>query len=167
MTTLADEYGTIESQHACSVVLNRCGKISEMKGDFEQALAYYSDGLARRKNILLRIRTAEVVYEYALNLYFIAGIHQHLYDNLSAKKNYEEIVLILLPILSKDRKGDWHRIFAEASFEWFKLDTFAGKCYLQYAIDAWKWLYERHPENKYYQKQYTLCQKMYSRCYPN
>ena len=167
MTTLAEEYGTIESQHACSVALNRCGKTSEMEGNFEQALAYYSDGLARREKILTRIRTAEVVYEYALNLYFIAGIHQHLYDNTSAKKKYDEVVENLLPILSKDRKGDWHRIFAEASFEWFKLDTFAGKRYLQYAIDAWKWLYEKQPENNYYQKQYKLCQKMYSRCYPN
>lgn len=167
MVSLAEEYGTIESQHACSVALNRCGKISEMEGDLEKALAYYSDGLVRREQILSRIRTAEVVYEYALNLFFMAGIYQLLYDNTNAKTKYAEVVEKLLPILSKDKKGDWHQIFAEAAFEWFKLDTFAGKRYLQYAIDAWKWLHEKQPEDNYYHKQYTLCKKMYSRCYPN
>jgi len=167
MKALAEEYGTVESGHALSVALNRCGKVSEIEGDFKQALAYYSDGIAVRKKILSKIRTAEVVYEYALNLYFAADAYRHLFDTANAKKNYAEIVEKLLPILSKDRKGDWHRTFAEASLECFKSDTFSGKQYLLYAADAWKWLCDNQPENDYYQKQYALCQKMYTRCYPN
>lgn len=166
MKKLAEEYGTISSHHACSVVLNRCGKVCEVEGKFEEALGYYSDSLNRRKKILSRIRTAEAVYEHALTLFFRAGTYQHLYDNKHAKEDYEEVVNDLLPILSKDCRGDWHRIFAESAFEWFKTDTFAGKRYLQYAIDAWKWLVDRQPENDQFQKQYELCRKMYHRCYP-
>ena len=74
---------------------------------------------------------------------------------------------MLLPILAKDRKGYCHRTFTAAAFERFKIDTYSGKRYLQYAIDGWKWLLDRSPSNKAYKKQYELCRKMYRRCYPD
>ena len=89
-----------------------------------------------------------------------------LYDSSNAKQDYEDVVDLLIPILSKERRGDWHHIFSEAAFERFKIDTFAGKKYLQYAIDGWEWLSDKYPGNKQYQKQYEICRKMYQRCYP-
>ena len=64
------------------------------------------------------------------------------------------------------KRQDWHHIFSEAAFERFKIDTFAGKKYLQYAIDGWEWLSDKYPGNKQYQNQYEICRKMYQRCYP-
>ena len=163
---LAEECGTIESQHACSVALNRCGKVCEREGELKKALEYYTDSLRRREKILSKIRTSETVYEYALTLFFRAGTYMQLYDSSNAKQDYEDVVDLLIPILSKERRGDWHHIFSEAAFERFKIDTFAGKKYLQYAIDGWEWLSDKYPGNKQYQKQYEICRKMYQRCYP-
>ena len=163
---LAEECGTIESQHACLVALNRCGKVCEREGELKKALEYYTDSLRRREKILSKIRTSETVYEYALTLFFRAGTYMQLYDSSNAKQDYEDVVDLLIPILSKERRGDWHHIFSEAAFERFKIDTFAGKKYLQYAIDGWEWLSDKYPGNKQYQKQYEICRKMYQRCYP-
>lgn len=74
---------------------------------------------------------------------------------------------MLKPVLIKDRRGDWHRVFAEAAFERFKMDTYSGKRYLQDASDGWKWLLDRNPGNHDCQKKYELCRKMYRRCYPD
>ena len=164
---LAEKYGTIEAQHAYSVALNRCGKICEDNHDFTQSRKHYTESLEIRRKILTKIRSKEAVYEYALVLFFKAGASQHLFDHNSAKADYEEVVEMLLPILAKDRKGDCHRTFTAAAFERFKIDTYSGKRYLQYAIDGWKWLLDRSPSNKAYKKQYELCRKMYRRCYPD
>ena len=163
----AEEYGTIEFQHVYSVVLNRCGKICEMEEDLSGALEYYTDSLNRRKKILSHIRTNEAVYECALAQFFKAEVHRMVYDSMNAKSGYEETVNLLLPIISRDWRGDWHRIFAEASFERFKLDTYSGKAYLQYAIDALEWLINKEAGNKQYKKQYDIYRKMYQRCYPD
>lgn len=163
---IAEECGTIEAQHIYSVALNRCGKICELEEKFSEALEYYEESLNLRKKILSHIRTNEKIYEYALTQYFIAEIYRQQFDSKNAKKNYEEVLGLLQPMIVKDYKGDGHRIFYEASFERFKLDTYSGKKYLQYAIESLRWLIEKKPENKQYQKQYELCQKMYKRCYP-
>ena len=164
---LSEKFGTIEAQHAYSVALNRCGKICEETHDFSQARECYTKSLDIRRKILTKIRSTEAVYEYALVLFFKAGASQRVFDSSSAKADYEEIVEKLLPILAKDRKGDYHRTFTEVAFERFKIDTYSGKRYLQYAIDGWKWLLDRSPSNRGYEKQYDLCQKMYQRCYPD
>lgn len=164
---LAEKYGTIEAQHAYSVALNRCGKICEETRDFAQARENYTESLEIRRKILTKIRSTEAVYEYALVLFFKAGASQRLFDSNGTKSDYEEIVEKLLPVLAKDRKGDCHRTFTEAAFERFKIDTYSGKRYLQYAIDGWKWLLDRSPSNRGYKKQYDLCRKMYQRCYPD
>ena len=78
----------------------------------------------------------------------------------------EEAIELLLPILSADQKTDWHRIFTEASYNRFMLDTFTGKKYLQYAIQGWDWLSQRKPEVTAYKKGLEQCQKIYQRCYP-
>lgn len=165
--TLAEKNGTIETQHIYSVVLNRCGKICEENSDFVQARKCYTESLEIRRRILTKISSAEKFYEYAVALFFKAGASQRLFDNSSAKTDYEEVVEKLLPVLEKDRKGECHRIFTEAAFERFKIDTYSGKRYLQYAIVGWKWLLDRSPSNHGYQKQYELCRKMYQRCYPD
>lgn len=165
--SLAEKYGTIEARYAYSVTLNRCGKICEEKRNFTQAREFYTESLETRRKILTKIRSMEAVYEYALTLFFKAGASQHLFDGNSAKAEYEEVVEKLFPVLVKDRKGDCHRIFTEAAFERFKIDTYSGKCYLQYAIDGWKWLLDQNPLDRGYQKQYDLCRKMYQRCYPD
>ena len=156
---------TIEAQYAYTVVLNRCAKICEMEGNYNGALTYYNDSLNCRKKIMMQIGTNLTVYQYALTLYFKAGVYAQLYDNESERKAYGEVVDSLIPILSKDCKGDWHYIFAKAAFECFKADTFAGRHYLQYAIDAWKWLTENKLNNDEFQKQYDVCMKVYQRCY--
>lgn len=163
--TLSEKYGTIKAQHIYSVVLNRCGKICEENSDFVQAREYYTESLEIRRNILTKIRRAEAVYEYALVLFFKAGASQHVYDSISVKADYEEIVEKLLPVLAKDRKGDCYRIFTEAAFERFRIDTYSGKRYLQYAKDGWKWLLDRSQSKHGYQIQYDLCRKMYQSCY--
>ena len=165
--TLAEKDGTIEAQHIYSVVLNRCGKICEENSDFVQARKCYTESLEIRKRILTKISSAEKLYEYAVTLFFKAGASQRLFDSSGAKADYEEVVEKLLSVLEKDRKGDCHRTFTEAAFERFKIDTYSGKRYLQYAIDGWKWLLDRSPSNHGYQKQYELCRKMYQRCYPD
>lgn len=165
--TLSEKYGTIEAQHAYSVALNRCGKICEETRDFAQAREKYTESLEIRRKILTKIRSKEAVYEYALVLFFKAGASQRLFDSSIAKADYEEVVEKLLPVLEKDRKGDCHRTFTEAAFERFKIDTYSGKRYLQYAIDGWQWLMDRNPLNQSYKKQYELCRKMYQRCYPD
>jgi tetratricopeptide (TPR) repeat protein len=164
---LAEKYGTVEARYAYSVALNRCGKLCEEKHDFAQARECYTESLEIRRKILTKIRSMEAVYEYALTLFFKAGASRHLFDSNSAKADYEEVVEKLLPVLVKDRKGDCHRIFTEAAFERFKIDTYSGKRYLQYAIDGWKWLLDRNSSDHEYQKQYELCRKMYQRCYPD
>lgn len=163
---IAEECGTIEVQHIYSVVLNRCGKIRELERKYSEALEYYKESLNLRKKILLYVRTNEKIYEYAVTQYFIAEIYCQKFDSKNAKKNYEEVVSLLQPIIVKDCKGDYHQIFYAASFGRFKVDTYSGKKYLQYAIKSLKWLIENKSENKQYQKQYELCQKMYKRCYP-
>ncbi|MCD8120848.1 MAG: TIR domain-containing protein [Clostridiales bacterium] len=162
---LAEKHGTIEIQYSYSISLNRCGRICEEKRDFASARECYIESLEIRRKILKKHRSMETLYEYALVLLFKARASQHVYDWISAKADYEEIVEKLRPVLAKDRKGDCHRIFTEAAFERFKIDTYSGKHYLQYAIDGWKWLLDRSPSNRGYQKQYDLCQKMYWRCY--
>ena len=164
---LANQYGTIEAQHSYSVALNRCGRVSEENHQYTQACAYYTKSLEIRRKILTKVRSTETVYEYALALFFKAGASQHGHDDASAKVGYEEVVEKLLPVLRKDRKGDCHRVFAEAAYERFKMDTYSGRRYLQYAIDGWKWLVEYIPSNGRYHKQYDLCQKLYHICYPN
>lgn len=163
----AQEYGTIESQHMCSLALNRCAAIYGNDGNFEQALEYYFDSLERRKKILSKIRTAKSTFEYALTLYFVAEVYKNIGDKMKGIEYYECAVEELLPILSKDRRGDWHRIFAFSSFGRFRLDTFSGERYLKYAEDSWKWLTEKYPEDKDYHDQYMLCKKMHQRCYPD
>lgn len=164
---LAEKYGTIEAQHAYSVALNRCGKICEENRDFTQARECYIESLEIRRKILAKIRSTEAVYEYALVRLFKAKASRQLFDSSSAKADYEEVVIRLLPVLAKDCKGDYHRTFTEAAFERFKIDTYSGKRYLQYAINGWKWLLDRSPSNHGYQKQYEFCRKMYQRCYPD
>lgn len=164
---LAEKYGTIEAQHAYSVALNRCGKICEENRDFTQARECYIESLEIRRKILAKIRSTEAVYEYALVRLFKAQASRQLFDSSSAKADYEEVVKRLLPVLAKDCKGDCHRTFTEAAFERFKIDTYSGKRYLQYAINGWKWLLDRSPSNHGYQKQYEFCRKMYQRCYPD
>ena len=164
---LAEKYGTIEAQHAYSVALNRCGKICEENRDFTQARECYIESLEIRRKILAKIRSTEAVYEYALVRLFKAKASRQLFDSSSAKADYEEVVKRLLPVLAKDCKGDCHRTFTEAAFERFKIDTYSGKRYLQYAINGWKWLLDRSPSNHGYQKQYEFCRKMYQRCYPD
>ena len=107
----------------------------------------------------------QTVYEYALVLFFRAGVNLKAYDISSATADYEEAVERLLPVLTKDHKGDCHRVFTEAAFERFKTDTYSGKRYLQYAIDGWEWLCNHNPTHRDYQKQYELCRKVYHRCY--
>lgn len=165
--SLAESYGTIEAQYAYSVALNRCGKICEENRDYSQACECYTESLGIRRKILMKNRSMEAVYEYTLALFFKAETTQRVFDISSAKADYEEIVEKLLPVLVKDHKGDWHRIFAEAAFERFKLDTYSGKKYLQYAIDGWRWLLDQSPLNNGYQIKYNLCRKIYQRCYPN
>lgn len=164
---LAEKYGTIEAQHAYSVALNRCGKICEENRDFTQARECYIESLEIRRKILAKIRSTEAVYEYALVRLFKAKASRQLFDSSSAKADYEEVVKRLLPVLAKDCKGDCHRTFTEAAFERFKIDTYSGKRYLQYAINGWKWLLDRSPSNHGYQKQYEFCRKMYQWCYPD
>ncbi len=166
LLNLAETNGTIEAQYACSEALNRCAKACEEKGDFQNALNYYTDSLTRRKKILSRIRTCEAVYEYARTQFLRANSYQTVYDNAMAKIEYEDVVGLLKTILARDRNGSIHHLQAEAAFERFKLDTFSGKQYLQYAIDAWKWLSEKEIENHKFQKQYELCKTIYQRCYP-
>ncbi len=163
---LAEKYGTIEAKHAYSIALNREGKIYEERHDYAMARKRYTESLDIRRRIMMKNRSMETVFEYALVLYFIAGVDQRIFDSNSAKVNYEEIVENLLPVLVKDRKGDCYRIFTEAAFERFKIDTFSGKTYLQHAINGWKWLLDQSPSNNEYQKHYDLCRKMYQRCYP-
>lgn len=164
---IAEESGTIESQHTYSLVLNRLGKICELEHDYEGALTYYKKALVRREKILRHIRTNETIYEYALTEYFIAEACRQKSESANAKRSYEKVVTLLLPVLVNDRKGDCHQIFYEAAFERFKLDTYSGKKYLRFAIEALEWLVEQKSYNKQYQKQCELCKKMYMRCYPN
>ena len=149
------------------MALNRCGKICEENRDFTQARECYIESLEIRRKILAKIRSTEAVYEYALVRLFKAKASRQLFDSSSAKADYEEVVKRLLPVLAKDCKGDCHRTFTEAAFERFKIDTYSGKRYLQYAINGWKWLLDRSPSNHGYQKQYEFCRKMYQRCYPD
>lgn len=164
---ITEERGTIESQHAYLIVLNRLGKVSELEHDYEGALTYYNKSLDRRDKILRHIRTNETIYEYGLTQYFIAEIHRLKSESTNAKRSYEKVVTLLLPVLVNDRKGDCHHIFYESAFERFKLDTYSGKKYLRFAIEALEWLIEHRSDNKQYQKQCELCKKMYIRCYPN
>ncbi len=164
---LAEKYGTLESQHAYSVALNRCGAICKEKSDFIQACEYYEDSLKIRRKILSKVRSSEAVYECALAVFYQAGAKRQFYGGTRSKEDYEEIVEMLLPVLTKDGKGDFHRIFVQAAFDRFQIDTYSGKRYLQFAIEGSKWLSDRQPENLLYQKQYELYRKMYQRCYPD
>lgn len=164
---IAEERWTIESQHIYSVVLNRLGKVCELEHDYEGALTYYKNSLERRNEILKHVRTNETIYEYALTQYFISEIYRLKYETINAKRSYENVVTLLLPVLVNDRKGDCHQIFYESAFERFKLDTYSGKKYLQLAIESLEWLVKQKPTNKQYQKQYELYKKMYMRCYPD
>ncbi len=163
--SLADARGTIEAQHALSVVLNRCGRLAEASGDYERACESYSESLVIRGRILTKARCVESAFEYAQVLCFKAGARRRARDGAGAKVDYEEAVGQLLPLLAKDRGGDIHRIFAEAAFERFFIDTYSGKRFLAFAMDGWKWLLERYPSNDNYHKQYQLCEKIYYRCY--
>lgn len=161
------ENETIESQHGYSVVLNRCAKICEFENDLNGAMKYYKESLELRKNILKYIQTSQNIYGYALTEYYIAEIYRKKFDRINAKKSYEKVVMLLLPIILKDQKGDCRQVFYSAAFERFKLDTYSGKKYLKYAIDALKWFVDERPDDEQFRKQYVNCQRMYKRCYPD
>lgn len=163
---LADRYGTIESYHALSVALNRYGKLCERKMRREEAIGCYTDSTSLRKKIFSKIRTAGTVYEYALSLFYRACAYRDINNISNAKSDYEEVIDLLTTILSRDVSGDWHYIFAQASYERFLVDTYTGKQYLQKAIDAWKWLTDKQPRKSQFKEQYDVCRKIYQRCYP-
>ena len=127
--------------------------------------ADYEKSMELRKKIVSYCRISETVFDCAINFVFIAGSYKKMGKMASAKKFYEEAIEMLIPILPKDKKSDWHYIFATATLERFILDTFSGKKYLEYAIEAWNWLIEYMPKEEYYKKQYEKCKKMYQRCY--
>ena len=166
LADLADQYGTIESQRDYSVALNRQGAIALDNDMYYEALEYYEESLNCRKMILSHVRINEYVFDCALTLFYIGNCYKSLLETDPAKKSYDEAIRMLLPILPRDKKADWHLVFAEAAFERFKLDTFAGKNYLEYAITAWDWLTEKEPGNLRYRKKLEMCQKVYQRCYP-
>lgn len=62
-------------------------------------------------------------------MYFIAQCYEILNDKKSQMSTLEETIELLHPILALDKKTDWHRIFAEAAFEHFKIDTFSGRVF--------------------------------------
>lgn len=130
------------------------------------ALACYQKSLDIRKNILKRYRSNEAVFDCALTLYYMAQCYELLIEKAEQMSALEEVIALLSPILTSDRKTDWHRIYAEAAFDRFKIDTFSGKAYLQYAIQGWEWLCQYNPTVDGYRKKLEICRRMYKRCYP-
>lgn len=163
---LAKKYGTIEAWRRCAIVLNREGGLYFQQGNEKDALPFYQESLKIRKKLLKKYRSNEAVYDCAITLYYVAQCYEKMLKKSEQMATLEEVVDLLLPILSVDRKMDWHCIFAEAAFDRFKIDTYSGKKYLQYAIQGWKWLSQRKPEDIAYKKRLDLCNKMYHRCYP-
>ena len=163
---LANKYGTIEAWRRYAIVLNREGGLYFQQGNEKDALAYYQESLKIRKKLLEKYRSNEAVYDCAITLYYMAQCYEKMLKKPEQMEMLEEAVDLLVPILSADRKTDWHRIFAEAAFDRFKIDTYSGKKYLQYAIQGWKWMNQRKPEEIAYKKNLDLCNKMYHRCYP-
>lgn len=163
---LAEDSGTIESWRRYAIVLNREGNLRFQQGDEKDALSYYQESLNIRKKLLNKYRSNKAVFDCAITLYYVAQCYEQLMKKPEQMSTLEEAIELLLPILASDRKTDWHRIFAEAAFDRFKVDTYSGKKYLQYAIQGWQWLCQRKPEASNYKKNYDLCKKMYHRCYP-
>ena len=163
---LAEETGTMESWRRYSIVLNREGNLWLQKHIGESALACYQKSLDIRKNILKKYRSNEAVFDCALTLYYIAQCYELLLEKSEQMSVLEEVIALLYPILASDEKTDWHRIYAEAAFDRFKIDTFSGKTYLLYAIQAWEWLCQYNPAVDGYRKKLEMCRKMYKRCYP-
>lgn len=163
---LAKKQGIIEAQYAYSLVLNRLAVIQEIKKNFQDALEYYTKSLGIRKRILSKLRTLNTVYEYATSLFYVAHTQAALYHSSEAKQRYDELIDMMLPLLPKAQKKDWYDLFGMASFNRFRMDTFAGERYLQYAIEAIKWLSDHYSDNAEYQKKYVQYREMYKRCYP-
>ena len=105
------------------------------------------------------------VFDYAITLYYLAQCYELLLKKAEQMAALEEVIALLSPILALDKKTDWHRIYAEAAFDRFKIDTFSGNVYLQYAIQGWAWLCENNPAVDEYRKNLEMCRKMYKRCY--
>ena len=163
---LAEETGTMESWRRYAIVLNREGNLCLQKHTGECALLLFQQSLDIRKRILKKYRSNEAVFDCGLTMYFIAQCYEILNDKKSQMSTLEEIIELLHPILVLDKKTDWHRIFAEAASERFKIDTFSGRVFLQYAIQSWEWLHQYKPEVDDYRKKLEMCQRMYKRCYP-
>lgn len=163
---LAEETGTMESWRDYAIVLNREGNLWLQKHTGEHALPFFQQSLDIRKKILKKYRSNEAVFDCALTMYYIAQCYEILIDKKAQMSALEEAIELLYPILALDKKTDWHCTFAEAAFERFKIDTFSGKVYLQYAIQGWEWLCQYKPEVDGYRKNLEMCQRMYKRCYP-
>lgn len=163
---LAEETGTMESWRDYAIVLNREGNLWLQKHTGERALLFFQQSLDIRKKILKKYRSNEAVFDCALTMYFIAQCYEILIDKKAQMSALEETIELLYPILILDKKTDWHRTFAEAAFERFKIDTFSGRVYLQYAIQGWQWLCHYKPEMDGYRQKLEMCKRMYKRCYP-
>lgn len=163
---LATKQGIIEVQYAYSLVLNRLAMIQEIKKNFQDALEYYTKSLGIRKRILSKLRTLNTVYEYATSLFYVAHTQATLYHSSEAKQRYDELIDMMLPLLPKAQKKDWYDLVTMASFNRFRMDTFAGERYLQYTIESMKWLSNHYLDNAEYQKKYVQYREMYKRCYP-
>lgn len=164
---LADETGTIESWRSYAIILNREGNMWLHKHAGKTALQYFQESLDIRKKLLKKYWSNNAVFDCALTLYYIAQCYEQLMEKAEQMSALEEAIELLWPILATDKKTDLHRIFAEAAFDRFKIDTFSGKKYLQYAIQGWDWLYQQKPEMSKYRKNLEICTKMYKRCYPD
>lgn len=163
---LAEETGTMESWRDYAIVLNREGNLWLQKHTGERALLFFQQSLDIRKKILKKYRSNEAVFDCAITMYFVAQCYEILIDKKAQMLALEEAIELLYPILALDKKTDWHLTFAEASFERFKVDTFSGRVYLQYAIQGWEWLCQYKPEVDGYRKKLEMCKRMYKRCYP-
>ena len=140
--------------------------IQEIKKNFQDALEYYTKSLGIRKRILSKLRTLNTVYEYATSLFYVAHTQATLYHSSEAKQRYDELIDMMLPLLPKAQKKDWYDLVTMASFNRFRMDTFAGERYLQYTIESMKWLSNHYLDNAEYQKKYVQYREMYKRCYP-
>ena len=162
---LAEETGIMESWRRYAITLNRKGNLWFRKHDGENAVVCYQKSLDIRKDILKKYRSNEAVFDCALTLYYLAQCYELLLKKVEQMAALEEVIALLSPILALDRKTDWHRIYAEAAFDRFKIDTFSGNVYLQYAIQGWEWLCENNPTVDEYRKNLEMCRKIYKRCY--
>ena len=164
---LTEETGTMESWRRYAIVLNREGNLWLHKHAGECAQSYYQQSLDIRKKLLKKYRSNDAVFDCAITLYYLSQCYEQLMEKKKQMSALEEAIELLRPILTLDRKTDWHRVFAEAAFDRFKIDTFSGKKYLQYAIQGWEWLCQQKPEESEYKKNFEMCNTMYKRCYPH